>query len=444
MEKIDLRKQAEKKILDRGGAPVTGPLSREEAQRLIHELEVHQTELEMQNEELRLAQISSEVSRQRYADLYDFAPVGYFTFDRDGLIVEVNLTGAEQLKRERRLLVRRPFIVFLAAEDRTAFGLYILTLFENKGQGRLELKINGEGICFDAQLDSCMIKDVDGKWVCRTAVSNISDRKRVEREIKGLNTSLKEKTAALKETNSELQKKTGEAVEASRLKSELVANVSHELRTPLNAIIGYSQLVLGNTYGPLSQEQVFPIDRILKNAEALGGLINGLLDLAQIEAGKRSLKISPIEISSLIEEILSSMKPLFKEKGLSLTLNIQKDLLWIQSDRHKLICLLTHLLSNAIKFTLQGDITVSAFERAGEKGADISISDTGIGIRQDQLSRIFAAFHQIDGTLTREFGGIGLGLAIVKEMTRLLNGKIDVQSEYGKGSTFTLSLPDQI
>ena len=443
-DKIDLRKKAEKQIEGRGKVRAATPLSGEKAQHLIQELEIHQVELEMQNLELQTAQIASEASRQRYADLYDFAPTGYFTFDRDGLILEANLTGAGQLDRPRNRLIKRPFILFVAPEDRTAFGLYILRLFDQKKEERLELKIDKKESFFEAQLDSRPIKNAEGEWVCRTAVSDITERKRAEREIKELNAALEKRTAALEKANLDLRSRTEEAVEASRLKSQFVANVSHELRTPLNAILGYSQLFLDNIYGMVGPEQAFPLSRILKNAEELRDLVDRLLELSRMGAGTLSLEIHPVDLSLLIEKLASDMKPALTEKGLSLTLNVQKELPWIYSDAGKIEQVLTNLLSNAIKFTLQGGITLSAVERDGGEGVDLTVADSGIGIREEQRSQIFQAFHQVDGTETREFGGLGLGLAIVKELTQRLKGEIQVQSEYGAGSTFALFLPRQI
>lgn len=443
-DKIDLRKKAEKKIGGRGKVRAAPPLSGEEAQHLIQELEIHQVELEMQNLELQTAQIASETSRQRYAELYDFAPIGYFTFDRYGLILEANLTGAGQLDRQRSRLIKKPFIVFVAPEDHAAFGLYLLRLFDQKKEERIELKINKKESFFEAQLDSRLIKNAEGEWVCQTAVSDITARKRAEREIKELYTALEKRTAALEKANLDLQARTDEAVEASRLKSQFVANVSHELRTPLNAILGYSQLFLDNTYGMVTPAQAFPLSRIVKNAEELRNLVDHLLELSRIEAGTLSLEIHPVDLSSLINKLASDMKPALTEKGLSLTLNIQKELSWIYSDAGKIEQILTNLLSNAIKFTLQGGITLSAVEREGGEGVDLTVADTGIGIREEQRAHIFQAFHQVDGTETREFGGLGLGLAIVKELTQRLKGEVQVQSEYGAGSTFALFLPRRI
>ena len=289
-----------------------------------------------------------------------------------------------------------------------------------------------------------MVKNLEGGWVCRTAVSDISNRKRAEKEIQELNATLEKRSAGLEKAKLELQSKTDASVEASRLKSQFVANISHEFRTPLNAILGYSRLFLEKAYGDLREEQAFPLARILKNAEELRSLVDQVLDLSKIGAGKLALEIRPVHLSFLVEELVLDMKAAFKKKGLSLTLDVQKDLPCIYSDYHKIKQVLTNLLLNAVKFTHQGGIILRALERKGGEGIDIILSDTGIGIREDQLSEIFGAFHQVDGTETREFGGVGLGLAIVKELTQLLKGQIQVQSEYGKGSTFTLFLPHQI
>ncbi|NKE69465.1 MEDS domain-containing protein [Candidatus Manganitrophus noduliformans] len=237
-----------------------------------------------------------------------------------------------------------------------------------------------------------------------------------------------------------LTQRTSEAQEASRVKSEFVSNVSHELRTPLNAIIGFSHLVLGHIYGSINEEQRSALEGVIRNADDLRKLIDNLLDLSKIESGKTPLKIAPVEIPALIEDVSAGLQSLLEKKRLSLHCE-KRTLPLIQSDADKIKQILVNLLSNAIKFTPEGGVTVEMEDRPEREGIEIRVHDTGIGIKPEDLAKIFNAFHQVDGTATREFGGSGLGLTIVKQLVDLLKGEIGVESEFGKGSTFILSLP---
>ena len=236
-----------------------------------------------------------------------------------------------------------------------------------------------------------------------------------------------------------LKQKTAEAEEANRFKSQLVSTISHDLRTPLNAILGYTHLLLNKTYGPIAEVQASPLERIGKNANGLLRLINEALDLSKIESGKMSVDLGPVEIPSLIEEILTDLKPLWDQKGLAMRRDMAKALPTIESDAMKIKQILTNLLSNAIKFTDQGEIRIVAENRSKQGGIEVVIEDTGIGLRPEALSKIFEVFYQVDGV--KKTGGSGLGLAIVRDFVHLLKGEITVRSEYGKGSTFTVFLP---
>ncbi|MBI3803144.1 MAG: HAMP domain-containing histidine kinase [Nitrospirae bacterium] len=233
-----------------------------------------------------------------------------------------------------------------------------------------------------------------------------------------------------------------EAEEANKYKSQLIANVSHDLRTPLNAIIGYTQLLRYKTYGPICEPQDSALEGIQRNAGDLLKMVNDILDLAKIESGKLPVKIASVEISQLIEEVLSEVRPLTDQKGLLLQYPLPQRLQPIESDRMKIKQILINLLSNAIKFTNNGMIRVMAKDREDHHGIEILVQDTGIGIRPEALPKIFESFYQIDGMDKPK--GSGLGLAIVRDLTHLLNGEIEVDSKWGAGSTFTLFLPYRI
>lgn len=258
---------------------------------------------------------------------------------------------------------------------------------------------------------------------CVVTLTDISERKRAEEELK---------------------RKTLMAQEASRLKSYFVSNVSHELRTPLNGIIGYTYLLLEGTYGSLDEAQRVSLEAVSRNAKDLLNLVNDILNLSRIEAGKLSLELSTVRLRPLIEETLTSVKPLLKGKPLDLQLKTSPRIGSLQTDALKLKQILVNLLSNAIKFTPKGTITLKVENRPEKKGVEILIEDTGIGIPTDQISKIFDAFYQADGDMTREYGGVGLGLTIVKELVTYLQGEIRVESQYGGGSIFTVFLPYKI
>jgi PAS domain S-box-containing protein len=247
-----------------------------------------------------------------------------------------------------------------------------------------------------------------------------------------------------KQAEEDLKERTREAQEASRIKSQLLSNVSHELRTPLNSIIGFIHLLLSETYGPLQENQKEPLERVLRNSDELLNLINNLLDFSRIESGKLTLELQPVEMIPLLQDVLDGLKPLVEKKSLAATLERTEGIPAIESDPNRMKQILSNLLSNAIKFTEEGEIRILLKDLPERDGVEVAVHDTGIGIPAEELPKIFEAFHQVDGTLTREFGGTGLGLAIVKELVELLRGEIQVTSEYGKGSTFTVYFPYRI
>lgn len=239
----------------------------------------------------------------------------------------------------------------------------------------------------------------------------------------------------------ELERKTLAAQEANEMKSQFLSTVSHELRTPLNAIIGSTDLLVEGTYGPIPEAHQVPLARVQRNARDLLRLIEDALDFARIESGKLKVRLEWINLSRLIHDLLLDLGPLMEHRKLSIRVDVPDNLLPIESDAGKIRQILTNLLFNAVKFTHTGGITLSARACRGRNGVEISVADTGIGIPKEALSKIFDRFYQVDGTDTREFGGIGLGLTIVRQLVDLLGGEIGVQSTLGRGSTFTIFLP---
>jgi signal transduction histidine kinase/CheY-like chemotaxis protein len=248
----------------------------------------------------------------------------------------------------------------------------------------------------------------------------------------------------LRTQNLELEEARELSEVANRTKSQFLANMSHELRTPLNAIIGYSE-ILQEDAADNGQEQLVPD---LKKIEGAGrhllGLINDILDLSKVEAGKMDVFVEEIDISSLLDEVRSIITPLVAKNGNKLEVRVADHVGSMRSDRTKLKQCLLNVLSNASKFTQDGKLTVQV-RRLVTDGPmiQIMISDTGIGMNEEQIGRLFQAFSQADASTTKKFGGTGLGLAITRHFCRLLGGDISVASAPDIGSTFTIILPDQ-
>lgn len=229
--------------------------------------------------------------------------------------------------------------------------------------------------------------------------------------------------------------------EVERLKSTFVAIVSHELRTPLNAVLGYAEMFKEAVYGPMNDKQVNMADRIIKNTQRLLGLINDLLDQAQMEAGKLTIQMAPVKPADLLDNLHGLMDKTASDKGLKLTSEIDDSLPELLSgDAARLHQILVNLVNNAIKFTDGGSVHVKLFYPSRHKWG-IEVVDTGHGIPENEVPYIFETFRQVEGTATRVHGGFGLGLSIVKQLVNLMNGDIKVESNPGKGTAFVITLP---
>lgn len=230
--------------------------------------------------------------------------------------------------------------------------------------------------------------------------------------------------------------------EVERLKSTFVAIVSHELRTPLNAILGYGEMFKEAVYGPMNDKQVNMADRIINNTQRLLGLINDLLDQAQMEAGKLTINMRPVKPSELLEHLHSLLDKTASDKNLSLTSEMDDSLPeTLIGDSARLQQILVNLVTNAIKFTDSGSVSVRLFHLPDFRKWGIEVSDTGRGIPHHELPNIFETFRQVEDGATRTHGGFGLGLAIVRQLVNLMNGEIKVASELEVGTTFTVTLP---
>ncbi|MGH7816251.1 MAG: GAF domain-containing protein, partial [Candidatus Binatia bacterium] len=228
----------------------------------------------------------------------------------------------------------------------------------------------------------------------------------------------------------------------SKHKSQFLANVSHELRTPLNSIIGFTRIVLRRSEGKLENLQKENLQKVLISSEHLLALINELLDLAKIESGRMEAYAETFKLDDILRVAMATVEPLLKDGRVKLVTEIAPDIPTLRTDRDKLKQTMLNLLSNAVKFTEKGEIKVAA--RRDDGLLKLTVSDTGIGMKQEALQYIFDEFRQADMSSTRKYGGTGLGLAIVKKFIKLMGGDIVVESEVGKGSMFTITLPMEL
>lgn len=264
-------------------------------------------------------------------------------------------------------------------------------------------------------------------------------------QLRGINKSLDLKLGELAETNVALY-------EANKIKGEFLANVSHELRTPLNSVIGFAELLeetLKDRTGPVDEKRKRYISHIITSSRRLLDLINDLLDLAKIEAGRMDLTPNPINIADTAEGLINLIRPQAEKRGIELRLKIDPNIPLITTDAGKFQQIVFNFLSNAVKFTpTGGTVTLAASIGAANTQAGnapprlrVSVSDTGPGIAKADHDRVFEKFTQLDSTVTKEHGGTGLGLTISRELASLLHGRIELESETGRGATFTLILP---
>jgi PAS domain S-box-containing protein len=363
---------------------------------------------------IRNAQLFEEVKRQSeyYAAVIDYSPAAIVLLD-----MGANVTGWNP-----------------AAEK-----LFGYTVDEALGCNIDDLVAKSDTLYSEAVRYSQ--KALQQKQVHLLARRTRKDGSLVEVEVSGVPIAIdgkQEVFLAIYHDVSELQRARQEAEEANRAKSTFLANMSHELRTPLNAILGFTRIVRRKGEDALPEKQLDNLDKVLVSADHLLNLINTVLDISKIEAGRVDVQPTAFNLPPLIDLVVGTSQPLLRE-GVRLKADVPAKLPQVFSDQDKLKQILLNLLSNAAKFTHEGEITLSS--RFDGERFYIDVNDTGIGVSEDALARIFEDFQQADSSTTREYGGTGLGLPISRSLARLLGGDLTACSIQGEGSTFTLTLP---
>jgi PAS domain S-box-containing protein len=404
-------------------------------------------ELERQVQRVRLAEIDAKRERDRLnLILENVADPILVTDDRSNIILmnkeAEQLFEADDSERwERAQLVQ--------AND-TKFTTFISDFTISPALARREqmkLQIPDTGVELPVEVVSGKILSRRGEPLAIVSVlhdlTEQVENEGLYEELKKFSGQLEDRiqaaTADLAEQNTRLQWQSRELEKANRLKSEFLASMSHELRTPINALIGYASLMLDRIYGDLTPRQEEGLNRIQGAAQHLLALINDILDLAKIEAGRMPLHLDDVTLDDIMTEISQQIEPLVKKKNLTFHVEMPSRDLTLHTDSTKVKQILLNLLSNAVKFTHHGGIWVTISR--DEDDLRFDVRDTGIGIRESDLDSIWEDFRQVDQSRTREFGGTGLGLSITRKLVDALGGHVFAESVYGKGSTFTVVLP---
>ena len=428
LSKTELRAQAEATLSKRKKSPKTEA----DTQRLVHELQVHQIELEMQNEELVQARAESEAVHRQYTDLYDFAPVGYFTLARDGAIRQVNLAGANLLgaEAERGKLIQRRLGVFVSAQSRTTLSAFLDQVFTSGKNEACEIELLKAGaaplwVHIEATTDS------DKREACRAVVVNISKRKQAEQKLAQYSEHLEKMVAERTRELTDAQEKLVRHEKLAVL-GQLAGSVGHELRNPLGVInsgVYYLKLVQPDADDKVRQCHA-KIEQEVRNAEKI---INDLLDFARVKSVDREA----ISVSELVQRVLERYPaPL----PVVLSLDLSPCLPKIFADARHMEQVLGNLVLNACQAMPKGGQLSVISEQLSVDGVpwvQIAVKDTGVGIPPENMQKLF------EPLFTTKSKGIGLGLPISQKLAEANGGRIEVESEIGKGSTFTVYLPAQ-
>lgn len=410
MESKDLRRKAEEQLAEREGRINT--LKRADLESLAHELAVHQIELEIQNEELGRARLEAEEVRDRYIDLYDFAPVGYFTLDEHNRIVEANLTGCQLLKIERSMILQKSFTKFISPEESEKFYLMRRKVLESANRRTVELQmLKADNTPFFVQIESLKV----GVDRLRLAVMDITELKRAE------------ETLAHQKIELEASYKEMEAFSYS---------VSHDLRAPLRTLDGFTEASLaeyGDTLGVSCKDY---LNRIRETSQTMSRLIDDILNLSRLS--RTEVHFQKVDLSELANDIADELKATQPERQAEF---IIPPGLIVDGDNNLLQILFKNLMGNAWKFSSKNPQTRIEFGMKSMDGTAVYfIKDNGVGFDMRYADNLFVPFRRLH--TEKEFSGTGLGLALSQRVIRRHGGRIWAESEIGEGATFYFTLSE--
>lgn len=397
----------------------TGPPTEAERQATLHELRVHQIELELQNEELRRSQLELDASRQRWFELYDLAPVGYCTVSEGGLILQANLAAAELLRQPRAALAKRRFSEFIQPGDEPRYFELHAQLLGSLEPQACELRLQEtQGAERWVQLTATAAEpDAQGQRSLRIVLQDISARRQAQA------------------AQAELRL----AEQGRRNRSEFLSRVSHEFRTPLNAIVGFSHILLRKADLQLSLDARRQLQHILAAGRHLQQMVTDLLDVARAESGRLALHIGDIDALEALRDAVRDVEPVAQAAGVTMAIEAPPvPSAGVRADATRLRQVLQNLLTNAVKYNRAGGRVAARLTRhAGF--VRVCIADDGIGMTPEQQAALFQPFNRL-GRETAGIEGTGLGLVIARDLVQAMGGQLGVHSEPGRGSEFMVDL----
>jgi PAS domain S-box-containing protein len=460
----DLRRQAEESLKSEPGRP--GDARLEDADSLIHKLRVHQIELEMQNEELQRVQNDLEVSRSRYADLYDFAPVGYLTMNKHGQIVDLNLTAARQLGIERGRLINKHFQYSVFQPDKKEFLSHLNAIFDKRERQIAEVRLSPKsGEQFYAQIESIYMEGEGGAGLCRTNMSDVTLRKKAEQVLQNahdeLERSVEDRTCELTKANELLKLEIAERERGQRelkVYAEKLENsnrdledfafiASHDMQEPLRKIQTFTHMIKEKHAGTLDSTGRDLFERIAKAAKRMSEMVRGLLEFSRV--GRSSNPFTTTDLTLLVKEVTSDIEVLIKQSGARIEVG---DLPTIEADPFQMRQLFQNVIINSMKFHGEENPVIKIYAKPGSvcregddhpegKAYQVFVEDNGIGFDAQYLDRIFALFQRLHGRSAYE--GTGMGLAICRRIVERHKGCITARSSPGDGATFIITLPEK-
>lgn len=399
----------------------------EEIQVLLEQLQVAEEELRQQNESLLVTQHLADLERERYQELFEFAPDGYLVTDLFSRIQEANRTAAKLFNISPQYLIGKLLVGFVPVDFRRQFRSMLnhLPTLQRVEEWEVNLAPR-KGEIFQAAMTVEVVKDQWGQAISlRWMVRDITARKRSEEQIQ------------------QLQLQNFQLLESDRLKNQFMATVTHELRTPMNAILGFSELMLRQAHQENDAALIAMVEPILRSGRHLLNMIEEILDFSRLQSKGFHLDLHLLNLVELVQSTVEDLQVLAQKKSLGLVSKLEVQELLILNDPVRLRQVLVNLIANAIKFTEVGAVTIEVVLR-DEHWLTLTVSDTGIGIDACDQSQIFQEFWQVDQSSHRKYKGIGLGLSITYELVKLMGGKITVESVVGEGSSFQVELPCQV
>ena len=407
-------------------------------------------EIEESYRTLRMAQAEVRDERHRLELIIDSVADPIIVTDPEGDIVLMNEPAERMFTvpptpsdvAQRRVRANGAHLTSFVSNVLTRSG-------ESRYRGELQLTdpLTGRALPVEGLAGQILSEQGELIWVVTILhdLTEAIEKTRLYEQLKHASVELERKvqeaTAELAQQNELLRRQHIALEQASALKSQFLANMSHEFRTPLNAILGYTHMLLNGVSGAVTDSQRKSLTRIDSNSRHLLALINDILDITRIEAGRMPLNVASFGILELITEVMAELEPIIKRSNLAVQPRMRGKLPALRSDRQKVKQIVLNLLSNALKFTPSGSVRISARYDSRGKQVSISVIDSGVGIAPEDQAKVFEDFRQLDSSPARGYGGTGLGLSICRRLSQMLGGTIELESEVGKGSTFTLSLP---